>query len=110
MPKEYQILDVSFEQDQLVDIVNHGMSSGVGGFIYNTEISNTFDLHEDELMTYLNETCDELYGKSFIQYIVEDGKNTEFDCLLDIKLDAVWMYVECKARDILMEMEHPSVY
>jgi hypothetical protein len=108
MTAEHTILDTSFETDQLVDIVNHGMSSGVGGFIYCHEIKNTFDLYEDEIMTYLNDKCDDIYGKSFIQWTVNNGH--DYDSLYDIKADAVWTYVEFKAYDLLMEIEHPSVY
>ena len=107
---EFEILDTSFELDTLVDIVNHGMSSGVGGFIYCHELKSTFDLYEDEIMTYLNSYCDDNFSMSLIQYLVQDGTKSDYDSLYDIKQDAVWMYVECKAHDILMQEEHPSVY
>ena len=105
---EFTILDDSFELDTLVDIVNHGMSSGVGGYIYTSQLISTFDLYEDEIMTYLNFWCDDNYSMSYIAYLVDSNK--DIDSLTDIKSNAVWMYVECKAHDILMQEEHPSVY
>ena len=106
MIEQFEILDREFSIDELADIANRGMASGVGGFIYCNEIKSTFDLFEDEIMTYLNAKCDEIDGKSFIQWTVSNGH--EYDSLYDIKADAVWTYVEFKAHDILTEQGHPD--
>ena len=102
---QHQILDVELDTDQLVDIINHGMSAGVNGFIYHNELIESFNLFEDEINTYLNCKCDDYYGKSWIQHLT----NVHIDCIDDLKQDAVWLYVEFKAYDILTEMGHPSV-
>ena len=36
----YTILDTEFDIDELKDIVTHGMSGGVSGFIYFSETKN----------------------------------------------------------------------
>ena len=101
------ILDTDYDVDTLVDIVNHGMSSGVGGYIYYTTIESTFNEYEDEIMTFLNFWFDDNYGTT---YINQRAETKVFDSLSDIKGDALWTYVELKAHDILMQQEHPSVY
>jgi hypothetical protein len=106
---QHQILDVELDTDKLVDIVQHGMSGGVSGFIYRNELIESFNLFEDEINTYLNSQCDAYYGKSWIQHLINDGTNSDYDCINDLKQDAVWLYVEFKAFDILTDIEHPAV-
>ena len=39
----FTILDREFDIDELRDVVNHGMSAGVSGFIYFHECVDKFD-------------------------------------------------------------------
>jgi len=106
-PTVHEILDVEFDTDQLVDIVNYGMAQGVSGFIYHYELKATFGLYEDEIMTYLNCWCDDIDGSTAIQYL---SKQNDYGDIQSLTSDLVWMYVETKAYDILTELKHPSVY
>ena len=69
---------------ELEDIVNHGMSGGVSGFIYYHELYTLFLDHEDQILDHLGAE----YGESF--------SNLARDCesLSSLAEKAVWMYVE----------------
>ena len=103
----HEVLDVELDTDQLVDIVNHGMAQGVSGFIYHHQLKSTFDLYEEEIMSYLNCYCDDIDGSTAIQYL---SKFNEYADIQELTNDLVWMYVETKAHEILTDMKHPSVY
>ncbi len=105
--KEFIILDQTMDVDTLVDIVNHGMSGGVSGFIYNNELLEIFNEHEEEIMSFLNCYCDDQFGVSVINYL---SSHKDYDDIQGLTNDLVWMYVEAKAHDELMLIEHPSVY
>ena len=73
---------------------------GVAGFIYTSHLISKFDLFEDEIMTYTNAQCDELFGKSAIHHLTSHTK-WDYDAINDIKADLVWLYVELKAQHIV---------
>ena len=103
----HEVLDVELDTDQLVDIVNHGMAQGVSGFIYHHELKAIFDLHEEEIMSTLNCYCYDIDGSTAIEYLSDVNK---YGDIQDLTNDLVWMYVETKAHEILMDLKHPSVY
>ena len=103
----HEVLDVELDTDQLVDIVNHGMASGVSGFIYHHELNSIYSEHEDEIMSYLNCYCEDIDGMTAIEYL---SQHNQYNDIQGLTNDLVWMYVESKAHEILMDMEHPSVY
>ena len=55
IPQMFTILDREFDIDELQDIVNHGMSAGVGGFIYTRECVEKFNENDDEIEEYLSD-------------------------------------------------------
>lgn len=83
------------------------MAQGVSGFIYNHQLKSTFDLYEDEIMSYLNCYCNDLNNTTAIGYVTlfKDYENSQ-----GLINDLVWMYVEVKAHEILTNIKHPSVY
>ena len=103
--RSYTILGRDFDVDELKDIVNHGMSGGVSGFIYTRECCDAFDEYEDDIETYLSDwVYDNLSsGTNYIQWIVENAKNAGHDVLsIDrLKNYMVWAFVELKADEIL---------
>lgn len=103
----HEILDVELGTDQLVDIVNHGMAQGVSGFIYHHELNSIYDVHEEEIMSYLNCYCDDIDGSTAIEYL---SNCNQYDDIQGLTNDLVWMYVETKAHEILTDLKHPSVY
>lgn len=102
----HTILDTEFDTDELVDIVNYGMSAGVSGFIYTFECRDKFDEHDDEIQDYLSDWVHDNIGEgSSFSYFAPDAED-----ITQLKNKLVWAYVELKAHDILMDIKHPSVY
>ena len=97
----HTILDVEFDTDELIDIVNHGMSAGVSGFIYTSENVKHFDDNEDEIEEYLSDWYHDCYGDD--NYIATIAKNCDACSIDQLKNYMVWSYVELKAFDLLNE-------
>ena len=108
----HTILDVEFDTDELVDIVNHGMSSGVPGFIYYRDNVKHFDDNEDAIEEYLSDWYfDNMGERDYIGMIADGGHNQHpVGSVNELKNRMVWMYVELKAHDILINIEHPDFY
>ena len=95
--RSYTILDTEFDVDQLRDIVNHGMSAGVSGYIYYRETNAIFDEHDDVIQDYLSDWChDNSVGASSFAYFAPDCED-----ITQLKQKLVWSYVELKADEIL---------
>ncbi len=97
----HTILDVEFDTDELIDIVNHGMSAGVSGFIYTSENVKHFDDNEDEVEEYLSDWYHDVMGDD--NYIATIAKNCDACSIDQLKNYMVWSYVELKAFDLLNE-------
>ena len=69
---------------ELEDIVNHGMSGGVSGFIYHFENYTLFLDHEDEILEYCESDCG---------YTLSDLA-ANCSTISELATKAVWMYVE----------------
>ena len=97
----FTILDREFDIDELRDVVNHGMSGGVSGFIYFHECVDKFDMHDDEIQDYLSDWChDNGVGQSSFAYFAPDAED-----ITQLKNKLVWSYVELKALEIIYEVE-----
>ena len=96
----YTILDTEFDVDTLKDIINHGMSSGCGGFIYTSECVAKFDEYDDEIQDYLSDwVYDNIGGDATsFQYFASDCED-----ISQLKNRLLWSYVELKAFDLLNE-------
>ena len=99
-PVMFTILDREFDVDELRDIVHHGMSSGVGGFIYTRDCVDKFDENDDEIQDYLSDWVYDNVGgdESSFKYFAPDCED-----ISQLKNKLVWSYVELKAFDILSE-------
>jgi hypothetical protein len=96
----HTILGEEFELDELRDIVNHGMSGGVSGFIYYHETTDKFDEHDDEIQDYLSDYCyDNGFGPAFAHFAPDAEDITQ------LKQKLVWSYVELKAHEILCSVD-----
>jgi len=88
-------LDQRFEGseglDELRDISKHGLSGGVGGFIYYTELNQFFHEHE----AAIEETLQDM-GVTLQMLIrnTPDGPNDPGPTLRTILQNAVWLIVE----------------
>ena len=103
----FTILDQEFDTDELKDIVMHGMSAGVSGFIYTRECVDKFDENDDEIQDYLSDwVYDNIGGdRSSFEYFANECED-----ISQLKNKLIWAYVELKAHDILCEIKHPDFY
>ena len=101
--RSYTILNSEFDVDQLKDIVNHGMSSGVGGFIYTFQGRDAFDEFEDDIETYLSDWYHDNMGEdNYLGAIVSSG-DYPVSSIDALKNRMVWAYVELMSFEILSE-------
>ena len=108
----FTILDHEFEADELVDIVDHGMSAGVSGFIYTRDCVDKFNEFDDEIEEYLSDWYHDNMGEdNYIGVIAggsTGGSQYPVGSIDELKNRMVWAYVELKAYDILVDIGHPD--
>ncbi len=100
--RNYTILGVEFDVDQLMDIVNHGMLAGVPGFTYTSENIEHFNENEDTIEEYLSDWYHDNMGEDNYIHAMTDGK-PELSSIDALKQHMVWAYVELMAFEILSE-------
>lgn len=73
------------------DIAEYGMSQGISGFIYSTELAEFYDKHEEDIEDILD-GCD-----IRLHDLVDDQ---EFYTIQELKEKSVWFVVEdyCQSR------------
>ena len=100
--RTYTILGSEFDVDQLKDVVNHGMSSGVPGFTYYSDTIAKFNEFEDDIETYLSDWYHDNMGEdNYINAIT--GVHDRIYSIDALKNTMVWIYVELVAFEILSE-------
>ena len=107
----FEILGTEFELDELNDIATHGMAQGVSGFIYSTELHNTFEANEEKIPNYLDEHAFDMGEQSGLQMVINkitDRDDDAFYSMQDVKEMAVWMFVELFAVQLLVRNGHPD--
>ena len=101
-PEIFNILGEDISADTLCQSASNGMFGGVNGFTHTYECIDKFDANEDEIMERLNEHAAQIPGnKSGLQQVAELGNIETID---DLKLEAVWKFLELAANDILVEV------
>jgi hypothetical protein len=108
--KTFEILGHEFELDQLNDIATHGCAAGVSGFIYSSELHNIYQEHEDTIMAFLDEYAFDLGEQNGFRMVLNsmDRRGIEYDTLQTFKEQAVWMFVELFAVQLLERNGHPD--
>jgi hypothetical protein len=103
----HTILDVEFDTDELKDIVNHGMSAGVSGFIYTRDCVDKFNENDDEIEEYLSDWWYDNMGERDYIGMISDGSHHRHPVgsIDELKNRMVWDYVELKAREILCQVD-----
>lgn len=107
----FEILGREFELDELNDIATHGMAQGVSGFIYSTDLHNTFEANEETIFSYLDEHAfdtGEQSGLHIVINAVTKRNNDAFYTMQDVKEMAVWLFVELFAVELLQRNGHPG--
>ena len=98
------ILDHEFDTDELKDIVNHGMSAGVSGFIYTRDCVDKFNEHDDEIEEYLSDWYHDNMGEDNYIHAMTEGRS-EIASIDALKNHMVWAYVELNAHEILCRVD-----
>ena len=102
--RSFDILDHEFEADELIDIVNHGMSAGVSGFIYTRDCVDKFNEFDDEIEEFLSDWhFDNMGERNYIGAIALCTGGHPVGSVDELKTRMVWSYVELKAYEILSE-------
>ena len=94
-------LDERFLSDEdgrsdLIDICNHGIDAGFGGFIYSTELCEFFNEHESDIEDVLDDMGITLND------IVRDPQSWTFQ---EVKERSVWIVVENYCHSMFDEVE-----
>jgi hypothetical protein len=71
--------------EELRDITRHGLSGGVSGFIYSSELADLYDKYEDEIEQLLDD-----YGVKLHDLV----NSEEFYSIQMLKEQSVWFFVE----------------
>ena len=83
-PRLFAALDERFEDnDEVVSITEHGMSGGVSGFIYHSEIRKFYFEYENEIDSF----NDDMQGSEWMH-------GWTFNNVQDVIQHCVWMCVE----------------
>ena len=85
------------ERDEMMDIMNHGISGGFNGFIYTYEINEFFNEFEDEIEDYFYE----MFGDS---WLVDSGAADKVT-MNEVRCHLVWGLVEIWCGMTLDELE-----
>ena len=106
----FDILGHEFDMDALNDIATHGMEAGVPGFIYSSELHDLYQEHECTIMDYLDEHAFDLGEDHGFRMVLNsmDRRGIEFETLQTFKEQAVWMFVELFAVQLLQRNGHPD--
>ena len=107
---KFDVLGHEFTLDELNDIATHGMSAGFSGFIYSSDLHDVYEEYEDNIMDYLDEHAFDLGEKNGFRMVLNsmDRRGIEYDSLQIFKEQAVWMFVELFAVQLLQRNNHPD--
>lgn len=89
------------DRDEMVDITEHGASSGFSGFIYTYEINGFFNEFESDIETYYYE----IFGDS---WLVDSGA-ANCDSMDAIRTHLVWGLIEMYCHGKLGELGEEKV-
>jgi len=107
----FTLLDTEFSLDQLADIANHGMSGGVSGFIYSSDLHDIWVEHGTTILPAMDEYADNLgepCGTAMAIQAITKGDEEVYVSPQMIKETMIWMYVEMMAYNLLCSNEHPG--
>ena len=99
LTRSYDILNRTFEYDELCDIAQYGADTGISGFTYYHEIDDVFKKYETIIMDYLQDFADSCFDKSAEAMLV-DGIGDEHWTMSTLRTKAVWAYLELRAQEI----------
>lgn len=86
---DHALMERFEDMAEIKDIAEYGMSQGVSGFIYSTELAEFYDKHEEDIEDVLD-GCD-----IRLHDLVNDQ---EFYTIQELKEKSVWFVVECHCQ------------
>ncbi len=92
-----------FDNDELRDMVNHGVAGGLSNIIYYSETVPLYEKFEEEIWNKVAELREALGDKTELQTILRMGGAKNVDSSETFKNLLVWFMVERTAREILEE-------
>ena len=96
--RSVDILNRTFDYDELCDIARYGANAGVSGFIYSSELYDVWETYHTIITDYLQEYADSCFDKSWEAMIVDT-----LDCddwtMQELKEKAIWCYLELRAQN-----------
>ena len=98
MTRSVDILNRTFEYDELCDIARYGANAGVSGFIYSSELHDVWERYSDEVTDYLDDDADACFGKSWESMIVDQLDSDDWT-MQELKEKAIWAYLELRAQE-----------
>ena len=102
MTRSIDILNRTFEYDELCDIAQHGAAAGVSGFIYSSELYDVWESYHTIITDYLEEYADAVFDKSWEAMIVEQLDSNDWT-MQELKEKAIWAYLELRAQEITVQ-------
>ena len=104
MTRGYDILNRTFEYDELQDIARYGAVAGVNGFIYSSELYDVWVNHGEDIASYLDEFADACFGKSWEAMILSNPNiDSDYWTTQQLREWAIWSYLELRAQEITAE-------
>ena len=98
MTRSIDILNRTFEYDELKDIAQYGAIAGVNGFIYSSELYDVWEVYHTIIEDYLEEFAQSCLDKTWEAMIVD-----QLDCddwtMQELKEKAIWAYLELRAQE-----------
>ena len=107
----FEILGQEFDIDQLKDIATWGMSGGVSGFIYSSDLYDIWVEHGTTILPALDDYAEDLgesCGTAMAIQVITNGDDDVYVSPQMIKETMIWMYVEMTAHNLLIDNKHPD--
>jgi len=94
----------NYEIETIKDIVQHGCSGGIGGFIYYSETCAFHDEYEKEIWDMLYDDADD-QGITILQMLAQFNGQKDVGSVEQFKNMLCWYAVETVAAQIVNELE-----
>ena len=98
----YDILNRTFEYDELCDIARYGANAGVSGFIYSSELYDVWEAYHTIITDYLEDFAQGCLDKTWEAMIVDTLDCNDWS-MQELKEKAIWCYLELRAQEITDE-------
>ena len=92
-----------FEEQELKDMVTHGVDGGFHGLIYYSETVKLFEEYRDDIFEKLSDTTEEMGCNNIYELLAGFNKNHMPWNYLQFANQLVWFMAEETAKEILSD-------